>query len=69
MAKLVLTSANSHHQSFTKGDVAFERKTSETTHMSSLDGHGSLEMRGKNTYFFKGLEKKSLCFFFCVAFW
>lgn len=50
MATAVLTSAGSRRQGFTKGDVTFERKTGDTTHTPSSDGHGSLETRKKEVF-------------------
>lgn len=60
----VLTLASGCHQSFTKGDVAFERETGDTTHTPSLDGHGSLDTRKK--YVFSLRMRKENPFLFSV---
>ena len=63
---LTLTSS---HWGFKKGDVVFGRKTGDTTHTSSSDGCGSLEMRKKKKYVFSyRVKKEKALLFFCVAY-
>lgn len=64
----MLTLTSSLHWGFKKRDVAFGRKTDDTTHTPSSDGCGFLEMRKKKYVFSYRIKKEKALLFFCVAY-